>query len=417
MEFDNHPCFNESARHATGRIHLPVAPKCNMQCNYCNRDFDCVNESRPGVASLIMRPSRAVDYLHAVLEKIPSVKVVGIAGPGDPFANSAETIETLELIHAKYPFFHLCVATNGLNVAGYAQILAELGVGHVTVTVNAVDPDIASSIYPWVRYGVKIFRGIDAGKVLLEKQSEGIRKLKEYKIEVKINTVVIRGINDLHVEDISERMAELGADVHNCIPLYHVEGTPFADISSPLNMNEIRQRAGQYLPQLSHCMRCRADAAGLLGENNQDEINRLMQEAAKPLLTGKRNRVAAASMEGLIVNRHLGETANLWIYELESGNVKPVDCRATPLPGTGVERWRGMTGILADCCVVLCSGAGETPRTILEDSGIRVVVMEGMINEAAGAILNGKDVPGILLHPAGSGCSGINCGGSGTGCG
>lgn len=58
MNHDHHPCFNAGARHRVGRIHLPVAPKCNMQCNYCNRDFECVNESRPGVSIPFSHPSR-----------------------------------------------------------------------------------------------------------------------------------------------------------------------------------------------------------------------------------------------------------------------------------------------------------------------------------------------------------------------
>ncbi len=52
-----HPCFNEEAKHTSARVHLPVAPKCNIQCNYCNRKFDCVNESRPGVTSSVLAPS------------------------------------------------------------------------------------------------------------------------------------------------------------------------------------------------------------------------------------------------------------------------------------------------------------------------------------------------------------------------
>jgi len=26
-----HPCFNEEAKHVKARVHLPVAPKCNIQ--------------------------------------------------------------------------------------------------------------------------------------------------------------------------------------------------------------------------------------------------------------------------------------------------------------------------------------------------------------------------------------------------
>ena len=124
MDRQNHPCFSAGARHRSGRIHLPVAPKCNMQCNYCNRDFACVNESRPGVSSTILTPLAAADYLDAVLEKVKTIEVVGIAGPGDPFANASETLETLRLVRERHPDMMLCLATNGLELAAHAEDIA-----------------------------------------------------------------------------------------------------------------------------------------------------------------------------------------------------------------------------------------------------------------------------------------------------
>ena len=56
-----HPCFNAKVKGQFGRVHLPVAPKCNILCNYCNRKFDCVNESRPGVTSSVLSPAQALD--------------------------------------------------------------------------------------------------------------------------------------------------------------------------------------------------------------------------------------------------------------------------------------------------------------------------------------------------------------------
>ena len=47
----NHPCYSEEAHHHYARMHVAVAPACNIQCNYCNRKYDCSNESRPGVVS------------------------------------------------------------------------------------------------------------------------------------------------------------------------------------------------------------------------------------------------------------------------------------------------------------------------------------------------------------------------------
>ena len=45
----SHPCFNRIAKKCYGRVHLPIAPNCNIQCNYCNRLFDCLNVSAAGL--------------------------------------------------------------------------------------------------------------------------------------------------------------------------------------------------------------------------------------------------------------------------------------------------------------------------------------------------------------------------------
>ncbi|MBU1215006.1 MAG: nitrogenase cofactor biosynthesis protein NifB, partial [Gammaproteobacteria bacterium] len=33
----NHPCYSEEAHHYFARMHVAVAPACNIQCHYCNR--------------------------------------------------------------------------------------------------------------------------------------------------------------------------------------------------------------------------------------------------------------------------------------------------------------------------------------------------------------------------------------------
>src|SRR5271169_1440754 len=55
----NHPCYSEEAHHHYARMHVAVAPACNIQCNYCNRKYDCANESRPGVVSEKLTPEQA----------------------------------------------------------------------------------------------------------------------------------------------------------------------------------------------------------------------------------------------------------------------------------------------------------------------------------------------------------------------
>ena len=97
MDFSKHPCFNDAVRHQYGRIHLPVAPDCNIQCNFCDRRFNCVNESRPGVTTSVLAPHQALGYLEQALVRDPRITVVGIAGPGDPFANVDATLQTLRI--------------------------------------------------------------------------------------------------------------------------------------------------------------------------------------------------------------------------------------------------------------------------------------------------------------------------------
>ena len=158
---NEHPCYSPEARHSFGRCHVAVAPKCNIQCNYCVRDFDCVNESRPGVTSVVLQPGEALERIDEVVSKMKHIKVVGIAGPGDPFANP-ETFETLRLVHEKYPDTILCISTNGLLLPDKIDELEKYGVRNITVTLNAIDPAIGEKIYAFVEYDGKKYHGREA---------------------------------------------------------------------------------------------------------------------------------------------------------------------------------------------------------------------------------------------------------------
>jgi nitrogen fixation protein NifB len=419
MDFDRHPCFNAGPRHSTARIHLPVAEKCNIQCNFCNRKYDCVNESRPGVTSAILPPSQALDYLGAVLRKIDNISVVGIAGPGDPFADGERTLAVMEKVHERYPDKLLCVATNGLGLAAYAERLAALDVSHVTITCNAVDPETGGKIYAWVRDGPRVYRGKEGAALLLERQIGGVKILKSLGITVKINTVIIPGLNDAHAVQVAETMAGLGADIQNCIPLKPVEGTAFENMDSPGVgvMAALRLEAGRYLRQMSHCCRCRADAAGLMGDQNRAEIAELLEEAGTIKPSAERPYVAAASMEGLFVNRHLGEASSFRIFALENGKPVLKEQRPAPAPGTGEARWETLADTLGDCFAILCANCGESPKRILESRGFALVAGEGLIRDVAGFLLKGKKVPGIYRVKAGRCGAGEGCAGTGGGCG
>jgi nitrogen fixation protein NifB len=357
--------------------------------------------------------------LDSVTQKIDNITVIGIAGPGDPFANPEETITTLSLVRERYPDKLLCVATNGLGLAEQVERLAPLNVSHVTITLNAVDPAIGAKIYPWVRFGPKVYRGIEGAEVLLHLQVEGIKILKAMGITVKINTVIVPGINDFHAADVAACAAELGADIQNCIPLMRAEGAVFENISPPPPemMGRLRIETGKYLPQMCHCSRCRADAAGLLGEENSFVIEELLKEASFPRPGAKKPYVAVASMEGILVNRHLGEAPFFWICNLEDGEVVMREQRPSPIPGQGDRRWEDLAETLSDCRAVLVQNCGPNPKRILERRGIPVIAAEGLISETALPILEGRPIPPVFTALAGRCGAGLTCTGTGAGCG
>ena len=422
MNLENHPCFNDKVRHLYGRVHLPIAPRCNVQCNFCNRKYDCVNESRPGVTSGILSPEQAMDYLDQVLEIKKNISVVGIAGPGDAFANPEDSLETLRLVREKYPDMILCVATNGLNLEPYAEQLAKVKVSHVSVTVNAVDPAITEKIYSWVRDGKRVLRADQGAKILLEKQLKGIRALKKNGVAVKINSIILPGINDHHMEDIAEKMAELKVDILNCIPYYPNEGANFKDMKEPPveMVAKVRKAAGKHIRQMHHCTRCRADAVGLLGESPEPRIMEALKNCAsqktKAIKTFDRPHVAVATLEGVLINQHLGEAYRLQIYgRNDNGEIRMVDNRLTPEPGAGDNRWIELAGALKDCRALMVSGIGQNPGKILSDSGIEVLEIEGLIKDAVERFFTGENM-GHLIKREMTRCKAA-CSGTGAGCG
>jgi nitrogen fixation protein NifB len=424
MNIDNHPCFNPGACTSFGRVHLPVAPRCNIQCKFCNRQFDCVNETRPGVASAVLSPGQAMVYLEEVFAQKRNISVVGIAGPGDPFANPAETLETLSRVRSRYPEAILCVATNGLNLIPYLDELERLKVSHVTVTVNAVDPAIGAQIYSWMRVGKRVVRAAEGAEVLLERQLKGITGLKERGIVVKANSIILPGVNEDHIEAVARRMADLGVDLFNAMPYYPNAGSEFELLAEPdtTTVEKIRNNAGVHIKQMRHCTRCRADAVGLLGETPDEDLmntltacRRLDVKAPRFGRVSPRPCVAVASMEGVLVNQHLGEADKLLVYGEKEGRVQLLGARSTPEKGGGMQRWQAMADTLSDCSTLLVNGVGTNPKKVLSAAGIEVMEIEGLIEEAVRAVFAGENLNHMTKRTLAA--CGKSCSGNGMGCG
>ncbi len=418
---DRHPCFNRDSAGTYARIHLPVAPECNIQCNYCNRKCDCVNESRPGVTSAVLSPEEALRYLGRVKEKAPHLAVAGIAGPGDPFADPARTLKTLELIHAAYPDLIFCLSSNGLNLNDHIGRLAELGVSHVTLTINAVDAAVGTKIYAWVRHKKRVLRGLEAAQALLDEQLRCIPKLKAAGMLVKINSILLSGINEAHIPEVAAKVKALGADIMNVIPVLITEDTAFAEMMPPSSSltDTVRAQVAGHITLMSHCRRCRADAVGLLGKDDPSlhaELDRVVGE--RTWIVPGRPYVAVSTHERLLINGHLGDAKELHIFERRSeGRYGCIGVRKMPEPGSGDNRWHAVAALLRDCSAVIVADAGSKPEEVLAEEGLMLVRASGLIDACLNAVYGGGDLKKIEpAHARQCGGGGNACGGNGMGC-
>ncbi len=256
-----HPCFSAGAQGNFGRIHLPVSPVCNIQCRFCRRDFN-KHEDRPGTGRVLLTPAEAIGVLERAVKLCPELTVVGIAGPGDTLAGDY-ALETFQLVHARYPYLIKCLSTNGLLLKEKIDGLVKAGVQAVTVTINAIEVKTLAKICSHIMHNGQYITGEMAARWLVLAQLAGIDKAVSLGVAVKVNTVLIPGINDQHIGDIAKTAAQAGAACINILPL--VPAHEFRNRRPPdcRELAAARRAAGKYLPVIQHCQQCRADICGL----------------------------------------------------------------------------------------------------------------------------------------------------------
>lgn len=410
-KIQDHPCYSEDAHHYFARMHIAVAPACNIQCNYCNRKYDCANESRPGVVSEKLTPEQAVRKVLAVAAEVPQLSVVGIAGPGDALANAAKTFRTFELVHEALPHVKLCLSTNGLALPDHVETIAAMGIDHVTITLNMVDPAIGEQIYPWIFFRHRRWHGREAAQILHERQMEGLEALTAKGILVKINSVLIPGVNDGHLAEVNAAVRARGAFLHNVMPLISdpSHGTHFGLTGqrgpTPAELRTVQDQLGADAKLMRHCRQCRADAVGLLGEDRGAEFSLDKLGETKPfdprqrdmyLSVVERERadrqkakemasqpdkieetpilVAVASKGGGRINLHFGHASEFQIFEVTSAGAKFVGHRRTDkycVGGHGEADAMAVTlAALEGVTAVLCAKIGEKPKARLAEAGI-----------------------------------------------
>jgi len=162
-------------------LRLSVTDRCNMRCCYCM--------PAQGVAKLEHREMLSYEELFkvagaCVAQGIEKIRVTG----GEPLVRKG-VVEFLERLSAIPGLRELVLTTNGLQLEELALQLKKAGVARLNISLDSLKPETFA----------RITRGADLAKVL-----RGIAAAEQAGFgPLKINMVVMRGVNDDEILDFA----------------------------------------------------------------------------------------------------------------------------------------------------------------------------------------------------------------------
>jgi len=169
-------------------LRISVTDRCNLRCVYCMPPEGVDWRPHEGV----LRYEEIETIVQAAAELgISKVRLTG----GEPLVRLG--IADLVRMLARIPGIDdLAMTTNGILLARYAEELAEAGLQRVNVSLDTLRPERFQRITRCGRLE-DVLAGIEAARLA------GLEP-------VKINTVVIRGMNDDEVLDLARKTREAG---------------------------------------------------------------------------------------------------------------------------------------------------------------------------------------------------------------
>ncbi|BEQ13915.1 NifB/NifX family molybdenum-iron cluster-binding protein [Desulfoferula mesophila] len=360
---------------ASGRVHLPTAPKALARGRF----------SPEAALPRALTPDQALNWLEYLAGQGHRVKVINLNGPGDPMATPELTLLTLNLLRDHYPGVSLCLTTLGIGAAAYAKELARQNLAHVSILMDAVEPEVAQGIYAWIRPGTKTLPLAEAAALLVAEQAAAIQALAEAGVRVLVKTTVYPGINSQHIAAIAAKAAELGASEMKLFPFVAKgEDSPRPrDEATPEELSELAAQANKHLPTILMDL---ATCQEMIENEFSAEV---AEQAVLPKPSPKRPHLAVCSSDGFVVDTHLGQAYQFLIYGPKNGPVSLLEARPAPEPGAGDGRWQQVALLLSDCFAVLASAAGENPKRILAEKGLAVLTQEGNVEGLVDVLYGG----------------------------
>jgi cyclic pyranopterin phosphate synthase len=171
-------------------LRLSVTDRCNLRCSYCLPEADYVWLPREDILQF-----EEIDRLADVFLDL-GVDRVRLTG-GEPLLRR-DLPALVARLAAKPRIRDLAMTTNGVLLADHAAALKQAGLHRLTVSLDTLQPDRFTAL---TRYDEldRVLRGIDAAAPLFP--------------GLKIDTVVIRGVNDDELVPLLEYGRERDAEV------------------------------------------------------------------------------------------------------------------------------------------------------------------------------------------------------------
>jgi cyclic pyranopterin phosphate synthase len=194
-------------------LRVSVTDRCDFRCVYCMAE-DMTFLPKKDILSL-----EELDRVCSAFVR-QGVKKLRMTG-GEPLVRRdiMKLFRSLSRHLDSGDLEELTLTTNGSQLARFARELADIGVRRVNVSLDTLDPDKFQAITRW-------------GK--LDKVMEGLAAAKDAGLQVKINAVALKGVNDDEVDRLVAWCGDEGYD------LTFIEVMPMGEIGE--------QRVDQYWP-------------------------------------------------------------------------------------------------------------------------------------------------------------------------
>ena len=195
-------------------IRVSVTDRCDFRCVYCMAEE---------MTFLPKAELLTIEELEVVCRRFMSLgtKKIRLTG-GEPLVrkNIIQLIRNLGSEVKNGNLEELTITTNGSQLLNMAESILDAGVKRINVSLDTLDEEKFKLITRWG----------DLTKVL-----EGLTVAKKLGMEIKLNVVALKGVNDHELGDMVAWCGDQGFD------MTIIEVMPMGDIGN-------EQRVGQYIP-------------------------------------------------------------------------------------------------------------------------------------------------------------------------